>query len=116
MGISREEKSIRIYCTRCKNDVLTRASNTDLAGALQGKVSGIDITPSSGTSGASSKITIRGSRSFTGDNTPLYVIDGMPIASTADVSTSLTDGAYGTDYANRAVDIDPNDIESINIY
>ena len=61
------------------------------------------------------KITIRGSRSFTGDNTPLYVIDGMPIASTADVSTSLTDGAYGTDYANRAVDIDPNDIESINI-
>ncbi len=37
------------------------------------------------------------------------------IASTADVSTSLTDGAYGTDYANRAVDIDPNDIESINI-
>lgn len=65
--------------------------------------------------GASSKITIRGSRSFTGDNTPLYVIDGMPIASTADVSTSLTDGAYGTDYANRAVDIDPNDIESINI-
>ncbi len=39
----------------------------------------------------------------------------MPIASTADVSTSLTDGAYGTDYANRAVDIDPNDIESINI-
>ena len=98
-----------------KSDALTRAANTDLAGALQGKVSGIDITPSSGMPGASSKITIRGSRSFTGDNTPLYVIDGMPIASTADVSTSLTDGAYGTDYANRAVDIDPNDIESINI-
>ena len=115
MGISREKKALGYAVQDVKSDVLTRAANTDLAGALQGKVSGIDITPSSGMPGASSKITIRGSRSFTGDNTPLYVIDGMPIASTADVSTSLTDGAYGTDYANRAVDIDPNDIESINI-
>ncbi|MDC2810410.1 SusC/RagA family TonB-linked outer membrane protein [Bacteroides ovatus] len=115
MGISREKKALGYAVQDVKSDALTRAANTDLAGALQGKVSGIDITPSSGMPGASSKITIRGSRSFTGDNTPLYVIDGMPIASTADVSTSLTDGAYGTDYANRAVDIDPNDIESINI-
>ena len=115
MGISREKKALGYAVQDVKSDVLTRAANTDLAGALQGKVSGIDITPSSGMPGASSKITIRGSRSFTGDNTPLYVIDGMPIASTADVSTSLTDGAYGTDYANRAVYIDPNDIESINI-
>ena len=115
MGISREKKALGYAVQDVKSDVLTRAANTDLAGALQGKVSGIDITPSSGMPGASSKITIRGSRSFTGDNTPLYVIDGMPIASSADVSTSLTDGAYGTDYANRAVDIDPNDIESINI-
>ena len=115
MGISREKKALGYAVQDVKSDALTRAANTDLAGVLQGKVSGIDITPSSGMPGASSKITIRGSRSFTGDNTPLYVIDGMPIASTADVSTSLTDGAYGTDYANRAVDIDPNDIESINI-
>ena len=115
MGISREKKALGYAVQDVKSDALTRAANTDLAGALQGKVLGIDITPSSGMPGASSKITIRGSRSFTGDNTPLYVIDGMPIASTADVSTSLTDGAYGTDYANRAVDIDPNDIESINI-
>ena len=115
MGISREKKALGYAVQDVKADELTRAANTDLAGALQGKVSGVDITPSSGMPGASSKITIRGSRSFTGDNTPLYVIDGMPIASTADVSTTLTDGAYGTDYANRAVDIDPNDIESINI-
>ena len=63
--------------------------------------------------GASAKITIRGSRSFTGDNTPLYVVDGMPIASTADVDTGSS--VSGSDFANRAVDLDPNDIESINI-
>lgn len=117
MGISREKKALGYAVQDVKSDALTRAANTDLAGALQGKVSGVDIAPSSGMPGASSKITIRGSRSFTGDNTPLYVIDGMPIASAADVSTTdyANGGAYGTDYANRSVDIDPNDIESINI-
>ena len=63
--------------------------------------------------GTSSKITIRGSRSFTGDNTPLYVIDGMPVASTADVDTGSS--VSGTDFASRAVDIAPNHNESINI-
>jgi TonB-linked SusC/RagA family outer membrane protein len=63
--------------------------------------------------GASSKITIRGARSFTGDNTPLYVVDGMPIASTSDIST--VNSVTGADYANRSFDLDPSDIESINI-
>jgi len=63
--------------------------------------------------GASSKMTIRGSRSFTGDNTPLYVVDGMPITSSSDINTY--NSVTGADYANRAVDIDPSDIESINI-
>ena len=100
-----------------KSDELTQGANTSLSGALQGKVSGIDIASSSGMPGASSKIMIRGARSFTGDNSPLYVIDGMPIASTADVNTdTMNNGSVsGADYANRAVDLDPNDIESINI-
>ena len=69
MGISREKKALGYAVQDVKSDQLTRAANTDLAGALQGKVSGVDIAPSSGMPGASSKITIRGSRSFTGDNT-----------------------------------------------
>ena len=117
MGISKEKKAFGYAVQDVKSEELTQAANTNLAGALQGKVSGIDIAPSSGMPGASSKITIRGSRSFTGDNTPLYVIDGMPIASTSDVNTDNmnTGSVAGTDYANRAVDLDPNDIESINI-
>ena len=67
--------------------------------------------------GASSQITIRGARSFSGDNTPLYVIDGMAVTSTPDVDTDIQNNGSvsGVDFANRAVDIDPNDIESINI-
>jgi TonB-linked SusC/RagA family outer membrane protein len=113
MGISREKKALGYAVQDVKSDQLTQAASTSLGSALQGKISGVEIAPSSGMPGASSKITIRGSRSFTGDNSPLYVIDGMPVASTSDVSTG--NSVTGTDFANRAVDIDPNDIESINI-
>ena len=113
MGISKEKKALGYAVQDVKGDQLTQGANTSLTGALQGKVSGIDFTPSSGMPGASSKMTIRGSRSFTGDNTPLYVVDGMPIASTSDYDTG--NSTSGTDNANRSFDIDPNDIESINI-
>ena len=83
VGISREKKALGYAVQDVKGDQLTQAANTNVASALQGKVSGIDIAPSSGMPGASSKMTIRGSRSFTGDNTPLYVVDGMPITSSS---------------------------------
>ncbi len=113
MGISKEKKALGYAVQDVKSDELTKGANNNLAGALQGKVSGIEITPSSGMPGASSKITIRGARSFTGDNTPLYVIDGMPVASTSDMSTG--NSVTGADFASRSLDIDPNDIESVNI-
>ena len=114
MGISKERKALGYAVQDVKSDELTRGASTSLSSALQGKVSGVEISTSSGMPGASSNITIRGVRSFTGDNTPLYVVDGMPVASSFDISTGASVGG-GPDYANRAVDIDPNDIESINI-
>lgn len=113
MGISKEKKALGYSVQDIKSDELVTAANTSLGAAIQGKVSGVDITPSSGMPGASSKIVIRGARSFDGNNTPLYVVDGMPIASTSDKSTG--NSVTGSDYSNRALDIDPNDIESINI-
>lgn len=113
MGISKAKKALGYAVQDVKGDKLTQAGNSNLSSALQGKVSGVEIASTSGMPGASSKLTIRGSRSFTGNNTPLYVIDGMPVASSADLNTY--DSVTGADYANRAVDIDPNDIESINI-
>ncbi len=113
MGISREKKALGYAVQDVRSEELTQAASTSVTSALQGKVSGIEISPSSGMPGASAKMTIRGSRSFTGDNTPLYVVDGMPISSTSDIDTG--NSVTGADYANRSVDIDPNDIESINI-
>ena len=113
MGMKRERKALGYAVQDVKAEDLTRAGSNSLSSALQGKLAGVEIKPSSGMPGASTQITIRGARSFTGNNSPLYIIDGMPVASTADYSTG--NGVTGTDNATRSVDIDPNDIESINV-
>jgi len=113
-GIKKDNRSLGYTTQTVGGGELTQASNSSFAGALQGKAAGVEIAPSSGMPGASTTMTIRGARSFTGNNSPLYVVDGMPISSTADMSV----GGYGTggsDYADRSVDIDPNDIASITI-
>jgi TonB-dependent SusC/RagA subfamily outer membrane receptor len=61
--------------------------------------------------GAPSQVYIRGARSFSGNNSPLYVIDGLPISSESDYGSNVTGSAYST----RAMDLDPNEIESINV-
>ncbi|MBZ4677135.1 MAG: SusC/RagA family, partial [Anaerophaga sp.] len=113
LGIKRERKALGYAVQDVDAEELGRTGNSDLASAMQGKLAGMDIKPSSGMPGASSQIVIRGSRSFTGNNTPLYVVDGMPISSTADFSTG--NSVTGADISNRAVDINPADIESINV-
>ncbi len=121
-GISREKKALGYAVQDIRSDMIDRTGNIDLAGAMQGKLAGIDIKPSSGMPGASSQIIIRGARSFTDNNTPLYIVDGMPIASTADMQAGaggdfsvIGSGITGSDISNRAVDINPSDIESVNI-
>ncbi|MBE0664038.1 MAG: SusC/RagA family TonB-linked outer membrane protein [Bacteroidales bacterium] len=113
LGISREKKSLGYAVQAVTNEDIARTGNTSLLGALQGKIAGVDIKPSSGMPGASTQFQIRGARSFTGNNTPLYVIDGMPIASTPAYSTG--NSVTGSDISNRAIDINPADIESIDI-
>ena len=112
-GISREKKALGYATQEVKSEMLSMTGNTDLTKALQGKVAGVDLKNSSGMPGASSQIVIRGARSFDGDNTPLFIVDGMPVASTSYYGTGYS--VTGSDISNRAVDIDPNDIESINI-
>ncbi|MDA6068737.1 SusC/RagA family TonB-linked outer membrane protein [Flavobacterium sp. AC] len=113
LGVKKSTRALGYATQEVKAADITRANNNSLSGALQGKLAGVSITPSSGAPGASSQIVIRGARSFSGNNTPLYVIDGMPVASQPDFSTQ--NGVTGSDVANRAVDIDPNEIESINV-
>ncbi|WP_310395599.1 SusC/RagA family TonB-linked outer membrane protein [Hymenobacter sp.] len=112
-GIEREAKTLTYAVQQVAGPALTQAGQPNVTNALQGKVAGVIVRQSSGMPGASSQITIRGSRSFTGNNQPLYVVDGLPIESNAD--QSMTGGVSGTDASSRALDINPADIESISI-
>jgi len=111
LGITRQKKALGYTVQDVKGDDLVKANNPNVMTALSGKVAGVEIRQSSGMPGAPSTILIRGARSFSGNNQPLYVVDGMPIASNADYGQNVTGAAY----SNRALDIDPNEIESINV-
>lgn len=113
LGMRRERRALGYAVQDVRGDDLVRAGGSSLATALQGRLAGVEIKPSSGMPGASAHITIRGARSFTGNNQPLFVVDGMPISSTADFGTE--NSVTGVDNATRSLDIDPNDIESINV-
>ena len=113
MGISRDKKALGYASQELKAEDLNIAGTSSLASAMQGKLTGVNIRPSSGAPGASAQIVIRGARSFDGNNAPLYVVDGMPIASTPDFSTG--NSVTNADFTNRSIDLNPDDIESINV-
>ena len=112
-GMKKERKGLGYAVQDLKAEDLNTDGTTSLASAMQGKLTGVDIRPSSGAPGASSQIVIRGARSFNGNNQPLYVVDGMPIESTPDYGTG--NSTSGANLADRSIDINPEDIESINV-
>ncbi len=114
-GMKRDRKALGYAVQDLKADDLNTKGTTDLANAINGKISGVDIRPSSGMPGAATNIIIRGARSFEGSNQPLYVVDGMPITTESDFRNVSNDAVSGTTYSQRALDINPEDIESINV-
>lgn len=109
LGIKREKRILTYSSQEVKGDQLTQAKEPNLVNAIAGKVSGVQITSSSGTPGSSSRIVVRGANSFYGDNEALMIIDGIPVDNTE--RGNLNSGP-GT---NRIADLDPNIIDNINV-
>ncbi|WP_439881580.1 SusC/RagA family TonB-linked outer membrane protein [Pontibacter sp. MBLB2868] len=118
-GIEKEEKALSYSVQQLEGETVSKAGQPNVTNAIQGKVAGVIVRQSSGLPGASSTITVRGNRSFSGNNQPLYVVDGMPIESNAPQQLGGagpgTGGVSGADASARALDINPNDIESISV-
>jgi TonB-linked SusC/RagA family outer membrane protein len=112
LGVKRAKRDLTFSSQEVKGEDLLRTKEPNLVNALAGKVSGVQITSSSGTPGASSRIVIRGAISPLGDNQALFVIDGVPINN--DETSTVGGGAAGSG-SNRLVDIDPSIIESMNV-
>ncbi len=110
LGISREKKALGYAVQDVKGDELAETRPANVVNAMQGKVAGVQITNASGAVGSSSRIVIRGNNSF-GNNQPLFVVDGVPVINNeSDVSQW-----GGTDFGNSAMDIDPDNIESVSV-
>lgn len=112
IGIEKDKRSLGYATQEVKGEALANRSTTDVVRSLEGKVAGINIVGSSGAPGASTNINIRGISSFTGSNQPLFIVDGIPVSNNVDNTQNTL---FGTQPANRAADIDPNNIESITV-
>jgi TonB-linked SusC/RagA family outer membrane protein len=117
LGVSREKRSIGYSTQSVDGEKLAESRETNIVNALQGAVAGVQIQGSQGAMGGSSRITIRGANSFRGENQPLFVVDGMPINNDNYASDAQQEGFGGGsyDYGNTASDINPNDIESMEV-
>lgn len=117
LGISRERKALGYAIAEVGGDemIKSRGGMNNPVNALQGKVAGLQISSGSGSMGGSSKMLIRGNNSISGNNQPLFVIDGVPIEGGDYNSTDTQRGAGGYDYGNLVADINPDDIESMTV-
>ena len=113
LGIRREKRMLTYATQEVKGTALLDAKQENIVNGLSGKVAGVQITNSSGQPGSSAQIVIRGNSSLTGNNTALFVVDGIPIDNGEAGNPDGPLSAGGT--ANRGIDIDPNIIESVTV-
>ena len=112
-GIERNKRDLGYAVTTIGGDEVGTVRETNVVNSLQGKVSGVQISSQSGNLGGSTKILIRGVNSLSGNNNPLWVVDGVPIFDSNVATGSRITGGFDT--GNRAQDINPDDIESISV-
>jgi TonB-linked SusC/RagA family outer membrane protein len=110
MGIKRSEKSLGYAASTVKSEDLNRATPVSVTSGLTGKVAGLSISSSGGT-GTSEKVIIRAITSFN-SNSPLYIVDGVPIQNSF-MGTNVTN--QSVDFGNQAGDINPDDVASVTV-
>lgn len=123
LGISRETKSLGYAVQEISGEAVNEVRETNFVNSLSGKVAGLHIRQSN-TMGGSANVLIRGMNSLTQNNQALFVVDGVPIdnnntnndrLAANDDDSYQNDGWGGYDYGNAAMDINPDDIESISV-
>jgi TonB-linked SusC/RagA family outer membrane protein len=119
LGVSKEKKALGYSISEVSGDALRESGEANALEGLAAKAPGVQVNGSGGTPGASTKIQIRGTNSLFLDNTPLIVVDGVPIDNSVN-NVSAGDNPYnqgltGVNESNRGLDINPDDIASVSI-
>lgn len=120
-GQRQSKRSIPYMAQEVKGEDIAQTRRENFINSLAGRVAGANITPTSGVPGASSSIVLRGAVSLGGNNQPLFVVDGVPFDNQTMNQENLAAGSgisfanRSSDYGNRAMDLNPEDIEAITI-
>ncbi|HEX6428007.1 MAG TPA: SusC/RagA family TonB-linked outer membrane protein [Niastella sp.] len=116
LGIKRSKNTLPYAAQIVAGEDVSKLRSGNAFSALSGKVSGLQINQGNGI-GSSTNIVIRGTKSITGNNQALFVVDGVPVDNSMNTrpNTTQVTGRGGYDYGNAAADINPDDIENINV-
>lgn len=112
LGIKRERKALGYGLSEIKGDELTKAKETNVMNSLAGKVAGLVVTNTAGGAAGSTRVMLRGTTELTGNNQPLYVIDGVPLDNT-NFGSAGEQGGY--DLGDGISAINPDDIETMTV-
>lgn len=112
LGIKRSEKALSYNVQGVKGEDMNIVKDVNFMNSLAGKVAGVSINASAGGVGGATRVVMRGAKSISGDNNALYVIDGVPILN---VTGGSVDSEYGLAGGEGISDINPEDIESVNV-
>lgn len=113
LGITREEKSLGYSVGKVKGDALRTVSQENVINALAGRVAGVTVNQTS-VVGSSTSVIIRGATSLTGDNQPLFIINGVPVQNSLSNMRAMGN-RNEVDYGNPISDLNPDDIESVSV-
>ncbi|WP_026968519.1 SusC/RagA family TonB-linked outer membrane protein [Algoriphagus terrigena] len=111
-GLEREKKALGYSVTQLDGDRFTEARAINAGNALSGKVAGVNVTPPATGAAGSTRVVIRGGSSLTGNDQPLYVVNGIPIES-GNLGNAGMWG--GNDSGDGLASISPDDIESMSV-
>jgi TonB-linked SusC/RagA family outer membrane protein len=109
-GLEANKAALGYSVQNVNADEIVESRETNIVNALNSKVAGVTVVSSAGTPGGSSNIRIRGSKSINGSNSPLFVVDGIPID-----NREFGGGVDGVNRSNRAIDLNPSDIEKMTV-
>ena len=112
LGIKRERKALGYGVDEVKGEALTKAKETNVINSMAGRVPGLVVSQTAGGPSGSTRVLLRGNTEMTGNNQPLYVIDGVPLDNT-NYGSAGTEGGY--DLGDGISSINPDDIENMSV-
>ncbi|MBK7855271.1 MAG: carboxypeptidase-like regulatory domain-containing protein [Bacteroidetes bacterium] len=109
LGVTRQKRELGYSTEKIKGDEINKSNSPNLLNAITGKAAGVIISNPDGVDGGTTRIRIRGNNSINGNNSPLIVVDGVPMQNTA----GMTDIGRGQDWGSAINNINMNDVESV---